>query len=298
MSVPDIISEITVPEVETAQSDDEGEEQEAAAASYEVTFIEGQRAEQNAAVLQEAGMPDAQASYMATVQDVDSWRGNYAFLESIPNGASLEGFLFPDTYRVGGNAGAAEVVGLQLTAFETNFTPEMMAQAEAQGLSIYDVVTLASIVEREAAIPEERPQIAAVYLNRLEQGMRLEADPTLQYVVGTPEEWWPTLNTELIEQAAGSPYNTYLNDGLPPGPIANPGFASLQAVLEPADVDYLFFVTTGDGSGAHLFSTTYEEHQIKTCQEHPEFEVCEGSGSAPLNTPVADDIRWTRERVG
>lgn len=298
MSVPDIIDVITVPQTASADAAGEGEAEDASAASYQVTFIEGQRAEQNGAVLEEAGMAGAQANYMSSVMDVDSWRGNYAFLDSVPSGASLEGFLFPDTYVVGGNAGAADVVGLQLSTFEANFTSEMRVQADAQGLSIYEVVTIASIVEREAAIPEERPQIAAVYLNRIEQDMRLEADPTVQYAVGTEAEWWPTLNTELLEQSANSPYNTYLNEGLPPGPIANAGFASLQAVLQPAEVDYLFFVTTGDDTGAHVFANTYEEHLINTCEQHPEYEECGGGGSSPLPSPYADTNRWTRERIG
>jgi UPF0755 protein len=182
------------------------------------------------------------------------------------------------------------VIQYQLSNFEAQITPEMRAQADDLGLSLYEVVTLASIVEREAQIPEERPIIAAVYLNRIDEGMVLNADPTLQYVVGTPEEWWPVLDTALLEQAAGSPYNTYENQGLPPSPIANPGFASIQAVLQPADVSFLYFVTTGDDSGAHLFANTLEEHNANTCQEHPDWEQCQ-SGFAPNGAPVADRNR-------
>lgn len=290
MSVPDIIEVITV--ADTGSADAEEEAASTSTASFEVTFIEGQRLEQYAVVLQEAGMPKSAAQYIATANDVDSFRGSYSFLESVPSGGSLEGFLFPDTYTVGENATPADVIGLQLSNFEAQFTPEMVAQAQAQGMSIYDVVTLASIVEREAAIPEERPQIAAVYLNRLEAGMPLQADPTLQYVVGTEAEWWPVLDTALLEQAQGSEFNTYEVEGLPPAPISNPGFASLQAVLKPADVDYLYFVTAGDDTGRHVFSTTYEEHLQNTCIEHPEYEECGGSGSLPFTVPYADRSRW------
>jgi UPF0755 protein len=294
MSVPEIINVITIEDTGSASADAETEGT-TAPKSFEVTFIEGQRIEQNAAVLEQAGMPNGSADYIAAANDTDSYRSSYPFLDSVPQGASLEGFLFPDTYTVGENATAGDVIGLQLSNFEAKFTPEMMAQAESRGMSIYEAVTLASIVEREAAIPEERPQIAAVYLNRIAEGMPLQADPIQQYGVGTAEEWWPTLNTELLEQSKATEYDSYDNVGLPPGPIANPGFASLQAVLQPADVEYLYFVTTGDESGAHIFSTTYEEHLVNMCREHPEFEDCGGSGTLPLHSPLADRARWTRE---
>lgn len=293
MSVPDIIDVITV--ADTSSPDENTEAAAETTQSFQVTFIEGQRIEEYARVLQEAGMPDSATEYIATANDVESFRGNYSFLESVPSGGSLEGFLFPDTYTVGENATPADVIGLQLSNFEAQFTPEMIAQAEARGMSIYEVVTLASIVEREAAIPEERPQIAAVYLNRLEAGMPLQADPTLQYVVGTEQEWWPVLDTALLEQAKGSEFNTYDLQGLPPAPIANPGFASLQAVLQPAEVDYLYFVTAGDDTGRHVFSTTYEEHLQNTCIEHPEYEECGGSGQRPTASPFAGFTPWARE---
>lgn len=292
MSVPDIISVITIEDTSSAEVEGDAT---ATTQSFQVTFIEGQRIEEYALVLQEAGMPNSAGEYIAIANDVDSFRGNYSFLQDVPSGGSLAGFLFPDTYTVGENATPADVIGLQLSAFEAQFTPEMVAQAEAKGMSIYDVVTLASIVEREAAIPEERPQIAAVYLNRLEAGMPLQADPTIQYVVGSEQEWWPLLNTQLLEQAKGNPFNTYEGEGLPPAPIANPGFASLQAVLQPADVDYLYFVTAGDNTGRHVFSTTYEEHLQNTCIEHPEYEECGGSGLLPSMSPHADRARWILE---
>ena len=115
---------------------------------------------------------------------------------------------------------------------------------------------MASLVEREAQLPEERPIIADIYLSRLEQGWRLEADPTVQYAVGKAGAWWPELSGEDL--FFDSLYNTYQNDGLPPGPIANPGFASIQAVLVPDDTPYMFFVAKGD-SGEHAFAVTAEE---------------------------------------
>ncbi len=291
MSVPEIIDRVTVPS-EDAPDDEEAAQGNTSQPSFSVTFIEGQRIEQNAAVVEEAGLQNGAAEYLAAAQDVDRFRGSYSFLESVPEGATLEGFLFPSTYNIGEGAGAADVIHLQLTTFESTFTPEMREQADALGLSIYEVVILASIVEREAQIPEERPIIAQVYLNRLEEGMVLNADPTLQYVVGTPEEWWPVLNTELLEQASGSPYNTYETEGLPPTPVSNPGFASIQAVLQPSGDSFLYFVTTGDESGAHVFANTLEEHNANTCEQHPDWEQCQGGGFLPGNL-VADRNRDT-----
>lgn len=289
MSVPEILEVVTIPD----EGGDDEEEQVAESSNqpaFQVTFIEGQRLEQNAAVVEEAGLASGSGEYLAAAQNADAFRNNYAFLESVPSGASLEGFLFPSTYNIGEGATATDVIHYQLTTFESQVAGEMQALADASGLTLYEVVTLASIVEREAAIPEERPIIAAVYLNRIEQGMPLQADPSNQYGVGTPEEWWPRLNTELLEQSKTTPYDTYNQEGLPPGPIANPGFASLQAVLEPADVTYLYFVTTGDESGAHVFANTLEEHNINICTEHPDWEQCQG-GSLVDGEMIADRVR-------
>jgi len=134
--------------------------------------------------------------------------------------------------------------------------------AAAQGLSLYEVLTMASIVEREAVVPEERPLIASVYLNRLQQGMYLQADPTVQYAMGfQPDtgQWWKTPVTLEEYEGVNSPYNTYLYPGLPPGPISSPGADAILAVLQPDESPYLFFLARGDGS--HIFAETFEEHQ-------------------------------------
>lgn len=204
---------------------------------------------------------------MAAVND-PSIRASFDFLDDVPDGASINGFLFPDTYTIPADSSAADVVYYMLETFGKRVTPEDRAAFEEQGLSLYDAITIASIVEREAAVAEERPIIAAVYLNRLEQEMLLNADPTIQYAVGTPNEWWPTLTNADLE--VDSPYNTYLYDGLPPSPISNPGLASIQSVSAPADVSYLYFVAKGDGSGEHAFADTYEQHQQNVCTFDPE----------------------------
>lgn len=179
----------------------------------------------------------------------------FPFLEGVPDGPHrLEGYLFPDTYEVGPGVSGEDVIKMMLERFAAVFTPEMQERARDLGLSSRDVVILASMVEREAKLDRERPIIAAVFLNRLRQGMRLESCATVQYILDKQKE---TLTYEDLR--ISSPYNTYLHEGLPPGPIANPGLTSLKAVLYPAKVNYLYFVARGDGS--HYFSTTFREHQ-------------------------------------
>ncbi len=224
-----------------------------------VTIPEGWRLEEVAAYLGAQGIVD-QGEFLALAT---SGEFDFDFLRNRPPEASLEGYLFPDTYRIAPSFGTRDVVMLMLTNFGDRFTPEMRARADALGMTIHEVVTLASIVEREAVIPDERPLIAAVYLNRLEQVMYLGADPTVQYALGFNQDtgkWWGTLTPEDY-QSVDSPYNTYTHLGLPPGPICNPGLASMQAVLYPADVDYLYFLRNDiAGDGSHVFSRTFEEH--------------------------------------
>lgn len=258
MSVPQIIDRIT--------DDGDTEEDESAAASEvfaeQVTIPEGYRIEQIAETIGETGLIDggAEAFIEATGQD---WTEQFEFLADNPTD-SLEGYLFPNTYTISSTMSAEDVVLMMLETFDANFTPEMRDRAREMGLTPHEVVTLASIVERETADPAERSIIAATYLNRLESEVTnysLGADPTVQYVLGTPDDWWPTLEPDVPNsEEAASPYNTYQNQGLPPGPIANPGLASIKAVLEPAQVDYLFFVAKDDGTGTHAFASTFEEH--------------------------------------
>lgn len=165
---------------------------------------------------------------------------------------SLEGYLFPDTYLFTLDATEEQIIATMLGRFEQVALPHI--ERASSGLSPHQVVTLASIVEREAKVAEERPIIAGVYLNRLRIGMPLQADPTVIYALG--EHVDRLLYSHL---KVDSPYNTYLYAGLPPGPIANPGLASILSVLYPADTGYLYFVARGDGT--HVFSRTYAEHE-------------------------------------
>ncbi len=188
----------------------------------------------------------------------------YDFLASLPEDATLEGYLLPGTYVVGVETTAVELIDLMLTNFGEQVTPAMRQAFGAQNLSLREAVTLAAIVQREALLPEERPLVASVFLNRLAQGMPLQADPTVQYAIGyhLPQNSWWKAPLFLGDLDTASPYNTYRNDGLPPGPISNPSLGSLQAVATPATSDYLFFVARcgAERDGSHLFSVTFQEH--------------------------------------
>ena len=167
---------------------------------------------------------------------------------------TLEGYLFPDTYVFAPGTTARQAVTEMVKRFEREWKPEYDTQAAALGHSRHEIVTMASIVETEARLPEERPVIAAVYYNRLKDGMPLQADPTVQYALGRHTE--RVLYRDLT---IDSPYNTYLHPGLPPGPIASPGGASLRAALTPAKVPFLYFVAAPDGH--HEFRATMAEHE-------------------------------------
>jgi UPF0755 protein len=238
-----------------------------------VTIVEGWRAEQIGWLLEQRGLMRSD-DFLAEVR---SGQYDYPWLASKPAGASLEGFLFPDTYQFPTVTTPTEVVSRLLANFGERAASEIEANLAGRQLfdigtgsyrplTVYDVVTLASIIEREAVVPQERPIIASVYFNRLnpsyvnETALRLNSDPTVQYAKGydaTTQNWWnPMVPGE--GQTVDSPYNTFRVQGLPPGPISNPGLASIQAVLHPATTNYLYFQAVGDGS--HVFAATLEEH--------------------------------------
>ncbi|MEA3338023.1 MAG: endolytic transglycosylase MltG [Chloroflexota bacterium] len=234
-----------------------------------VTVPEGWRAEQVADMLAEEGIMDADG-FMAAVRAGDPMAlglGEYDFLADRPLSASLEGYLFPDTYRVPAKSDPADLLGVMLDNFDAKISSEMRAAAVASGLSLYQALILASIVEREAVQADERPLIASVYRNRLSGacdeevgGLYLQADPTVQYARGRPGDWWWKPQSIEDYQHVQDPYNTYLYPGLPPGPIATPGLSALESTIRPAETQYCFFVATGD-EGRHVFARTLAEHE-------------------------------------
>jgi UPF0755 protein len=192
----------------------------------------------------------------------------FDFLADLPAGVTLEGFLFPDTYRIDEEAAAVDLVRRMLETFGDRVPLEMRAGAATHGLSVYEMVNLAAIVEREAVLDDERALIAGVYYNRLSSGWLLAADPTVQYGLGTPSDWWPKLSLDDLQ--VDHPSNTYKYPSLPPGPICSPGLGALRAVAYPAETDYYFFmVDCAKGDGSHVFAVTEEEH-------YQNYEACGG----------------------
>jgi UPF0755 protein len=214
--------------------------------THELALPEGLTAVQVAERVEAAGLAGA-AAFLAAVRDPE-------FAASLGvEGDTLEGYLFPETYQLARGLAPRAVVRTLVEHFLTVWA-EIAPAAEARGLSMGEVVTLASIVEKETGAPSERPLIAAVFLNRLRLGMRLETDPTVIYGIA---DFDGNLTRAHLEDAS-NPYNTYRIVGLPPGPIANPGGAALRAVVEPAETEYLYFVSRNDGT--HVFSRSYREH--------------------------------------
>lgn len=173
-----------------------------------------------------------------------------------PRARDLEGYLFPETYRLPRSASEADLVAAMVDGFRRVFDEDRRRRAAALGLSVRDAVTLASLIEEETAVPEERRLVSAVFHNRLRIGMKLDCDPTVAYALKREGRY--TGRLLIRDLAFPSPYNTYLHAGLPPGPISNPGLACLDAALDPAPEKVLYFVAQGDGS--HYFSRTLGEH--------------------------------------
>lgn len=234
--------------------------QRARASRYTITIPEGWRREQVAEALGRLGLGFTGGDFLlATHVPPPAWT------QAPESAGDLEGLLFPDTYQLDPGMTASEVAQRMVADFETRLSDELLADLDEQGLTPFEAVVLASIVEREAIVASERPLIASVFLNRLALGIPLQADPTVQYALGRQAEgWWKApLSSEDLQ--VDSAYNTYLHGGFPPGPIASPGLASLESVARPADTGYLFFRAACDGSGRHLFATTFEEHLQNAC---------------------------------
>jgi UPF0755 protein len=221
-----------------------------------ITFPEGLTAKQMAALYESKDFGEAQEFLDATK--------NAALVSAVdPVAKDLEGYLFPDTYKLPRTSTADQLVGRMVGSFMKALTPDVIEQAEARGMNVRQLVTLASIVEKETGNPAERPLVAAVYANRLKIGMGLQCDPTVIYALERAGRYHGNLTRDDLQ--FDSPYNTYRYAGLPPGPIASPGRASLEAAASPADVSYLYFVSKNDGS--HAFATTLDEHN-RNVQEY------------------------------
>ena len=222
----------------------------------EVTLVEGWTNQQYAEALSEAELVEFE-DFLAAANTANTKQilpdNTYSFLAGKPASAGLIGFLFPDTYRFFRGETEVAIIEEMLDNFDRKITDQMLADAEASGRTLYEIITMASIVEKEAVTTEDRKRAAGILWKRMDNGMRLQSDVTINYILQKN-----TLVLNASDIATESAYNTYRNDGLPPTPIANPSLDSIMAALYPEDTEYWFFIATPDGEV--LYSTTYEQH--------------------------------------
>ena len=220
-----------------------------------VAFPEGTSIYKMGTILKEKGLKHSSQFQRLVYEGItaDLRLRHWQLFKYIPS-ESLEGYLFPDTYNFYPDASAEAMAEVMLDRFEAVVGPFWTRSGHDTKLTLHEILTLASIVEKEAKKPEERPVIASVFYNRLKIGMPLAADPTIKYALERPSK-----RVYLDQLSVKSPYNTYKVRGLPPGPICNPGLDSIKAAVYPARTNYLFFVAKKDGS--HIFSKTWQEHQ-------------------------------------
>lgn len=225
----------------------------------DVTFVvlAGWRMEEVAASLPTSGLDATPEAFLSAARTPL----NFPFLDGV---LTNEGFLLPDSYILPRATDADGLLEILVRNFANHLTPELETGFTNQGLTVYQAVILASIIERESIVADEMPLIASVFFNRLNSGWSLQSDPTVQYAIGFDGNWWPNPLSSL-DLDFDSPYNTYLYNGLPPAPISNPSMDALRAVANPSVTDYYFFRARCDGSGLHNFSVTLEEHIDNEC---------------------------------
>lgn len=237
----------------------------------EITFriLPGWRMEEIAEALPTSGLEFSQRSLLDIANQPAKFLTpeTIPLLSELPPSASLEGFLYPDSYRLPRIISVTAFIKTLLDDFQLKVDRQLQDGFRRQGLNLYQAVTLASIVQREAVLEEEMPMIASVFLNRLNNGMNLDTDPTIQYALGydlLDRTWWKN-PLSLDDLQVNSSYNTYQHPGLPPGPISNPGLSALKAVAFPAQTNYFFFRMACDNSGRHNFAVTFEQHKQNAC---------------------------------
>ena len=220
-----------------------------ALSGVKVTIPEGYNQKQIIALLVDKGLA-TEAGFLAAAANDDF---GYDYLPAAGDSLRLEGFLYPDTYYIEKGTSAHDIIAQMLKQFNAQYSEKWQARVTEMGLTPLQWVTMASIIEKEAAVESDRPIISSVFYNRLNQNMLLQSCATVQYALGETKS---VLSDEDVQ--IDSPYNTYIHNGLPPGPIASPGHASLEAALYPSETDYLYFVAKPNGE--HIFTKTYEEH--------------------------------------
>ena len=243
--------------------------QDATPSEISFRILPGWRMEEIAEALPTSGLEFSQRSLL----EITNQPADYLTVETtpllreMPPSASLEGFLYPDSYRLPRIISVRAFIKTLLDDFQIKVDRQIQDGFQRQGLSLYQAVTLASIIQREAVLEDEMPMIASVFLNRLNSGMNLDTDPTIQYALGYDllgRTWWKN-PLSLDDLQVNASYNTYLHSGLPPGPISNPGLSALKAVAFPAQTRYFFFRMACDNSGRHNFAVTFEQHKQNAC---------------------------------
>jgi UPF0755 protein len=249
----------TIPQIALALTD-------SSSSQFPFRILEGWRLEEIAAAIDDHPyFAFSGADFLVVVGANGVADPDFGAYAGLPAGASLEGFLFPDTYQLPAELTPLMLRDILTQTFRERVGTQLVADAAADGFSLYEIVTVASIVQREAIHPDEHPLIASVYHNRLANGMKLDADPTVQYAIGyRGGRWWPSISAAEYTSVV-SAYNTYLNYELPPGPISSPGLSAIRAAAYPAESSYFYFRADCSPDGYHTFSTTYEEHLGNGC---------------------------------
>ena len=238
MTIPEIVQVLSVGEVVSNE--------------VKVTFPEGTSAKEMADILKKKGFDGD--GFLKNINSGTGVAANYDFLKSNPEKANLEGFLFPDTYIFFKTAKPEEIASRMLINFDEKLTPKMRENIQSQGKNIFDVVTMASILEKEVRTAEDMKIASGIFWDRIGAGMPLQSCATIAYVLGTEKKQYSIEDTRTP-----SPYNTYINKGLPPGPIDNPGMNSIFAAIYPTKTEFNYFLTD-PATGKTIFSKTLEEH--------------------------------------
>jgi len=237
--------------------------QDATPSEVTFTILPGWRLDEIAAALPTSGLQFSPDSFLKAAHHPDA----SVLPAGFPKLKSLEGFMFPGVYKLKRDIPLEAFLVTVLQHFDDAVTQDLRDAYKQRGLKLAEAVAMASMVQREAMVEEEQPMIASVFYNRLANGMKLESDPTVQFALGYNQQqatWWTNpLSSDNLQ--INSPYNTYINAGLPPGPISSPGISALRAVAYPADTPYFYFRARCDGSGKHSFAKTYAEHLQNAC---------------------------------
>lgn len=219
-----------------------------------ITIIEGWKNTEIAEYLEKEGIVKS-SEFFTVVSLKDDWWDDYEFLKEKPKNVDLEGYLFPDTYLIYKNASSKEIIQKMLDNFAKKITQQMLDETSALEMSLHEIVTLASIIEKEVSSNEDRELVSGIFHSRLKLGIGLQADSTVNYITGKNIS-----RSSLDDISLDNPYNTYKYKGLPPGPINNPGLSAIRAAIYPKSSEYLYFLTTPDGRV--IYSKTFDEHVL------------------------------------